>query len=270
MSEVDILTRILTDKRREVTHTKQQTPQEALVRRIADLPPARDFVAALRDKAAADEPAVIAEFKRASPSAGNLAATLEPGPVAKAYQAAGAACLSVLTDGPYFRGSLVDLSAARAACTLPILRKDFIIDAYQLYEARAAGADAVLFIIGVLDIQTFRHLEGIATSLGLAVLVEVHTAEQLAEALLLETPLIGVNNRDLTRFTTDLSISERLLPSLPPERFGVAESGIESPADLRRLRRAGVRSFLVGSALMRSGDPAGALRLLLSEEPAAS
>ena len=257
----DILQTILQTKRREVAEASARVPVEVLKARIADLPPTRDFVAAIRSRHALGLPAVIAEIKKRSPSAGLFRAErdFDPARFAASYETHGAACLSVLTDREYFGGSSEDLIAARRACNLPILRKDFVIDEYQLYEARAMGADAVLFIIGALPIDAFIALEALTESLGLAVLAESHRADQIQDALRLKTPLIGINNRDLTKFETNHLATISLAPAVPADRIVVTESGIESMQVIDLMKKNGVVTFLVGGALMRAKDPGAAL-----------
>ncbi len=265
----NILDKILATKREEVADARVGEPLAELEARARAATPARDFVAALRARHTAGQPAVIAEIKRASPSAGSFrgeASDFDPARFARAYEANGAACLSVLTDREYFQGSAENLIAAREACALPVLRKDFIVDSYQVVEARAMGADAVLFIMGAVDIAAFREWEGLAAELGLAVLAESHNEAELEQALSLKTPLIGVNNRDLTRFVTDLDTTLRLSARVPGDRILVSESGIGSPADVARLREAKVSTYLVGGALMASPDPGAALSALFAPE----
>ncbi len=219
----------------------------------------RDFAGALRAKIAAGRPAVIAEIKRASPSKGLLRDPFEPAAIARSYAAAGAACLSVLTDREYFQGAPEHLVEARAACALPVLRKDFVVEPYQVYEARALGADCILLIAAALSAGDMRGLEGIAHELGMAVLVEVHDAAELESALTLRTPLLGINNRDLRSFETRLETTLGLLPRVPREKLVITESGILAPQDVRRMQAAGVAAFLVGEAFMRSPEPGKAL-----------
>ena len=250
-----LLERILEVKRGEIARAQERSPLhrvEALARSAA---PVRDFVGALRAK----RPAVIAEVKKASPSRGVLRAEFDPAAIARSYQAGGAACLSVLTDAQFFQGALGDLAAARGACALPVLRKDFLIEAYQVFESRAAGADCILLIAACLKKDEMLELERVAQRLGLAVLVEVHDADELETALALRTPLIGINNRNLKTFDTRLETTLELLPRIPDARLVVTESGILSPADVTRMREAGVNAFLVGEAFMRSPDPGAAL-----------
>ncbi|MFN8695703.1 MAG: indole-3-glycerol phosphate synthase TrpC [Burkholderiales bacterium] len=263
----NILDEILATKRREVAAAQAARPLAELHALCRDLPPTRDFVGAIRSRHAAAELAVIAEIKRKSPSAGSFRADNEfdPAKFAASYAAHGAACLSVLTDEVYFGGHLTHVAAVRDACSLPILRKDFVVDAYQLVEARAAGADAVLFIVDALPIDEFRALEDLAESLGLAVLVESHTEAQLHAALQLRTPLVGINNRDLTRFVTRLETTLELMPHIPSARIVVAESGVENTQAIDLLTKNGVKTFLVGGALMRQEDPGIALAGLLQK-----
>ncbi|MFZ1907633.1 MAG: indole-3-glycerol phosphate synthase TrpC, partial [Burkholderiales bacterium] len=216
----------------------------------------------IRARRAAGRPAVIAEIKRASPSKGLLRENFDPAAIASSYEAGGATCLSVLTDRQFFQGAPEHLRAARAACALPALRKDFVLVPYQVYEARAHGADCILLIAAALEPEAMRALEGIAHELGMAVLVEIHDASELDAALQLRTPLLGINNRNLRTFETRLGTTLDLLPCVPSERIVVAESGILVPADAERLWRAGVGAFLVGEAFMRAREPGSALREL--------
>ena len=261
----DILKRILDVKREEVKAAQASTPQGEIAAAARDAAPPRDFVAAMRAKIAAGRAAVIAEIKKASPSKGVIREDFDPASIAPSYERHGAACLSVLTDQQFFKGRLADLQAARGACGLPALRKDFIVDPYQLYEARAAGADCILLIVAALDDATMRELEDVAGALGLAVLVEVHDGEELERALCLKTPLIGINNRDLRTFHTSLDHTRDLLPRIPRDRVVVSESGIATREDIARLRRHGVHAFLVGEAFMRAPDPGQALRALFAD-----
>jgi len=233
-----------------------------LERRARAAPPARDFVGALRAKIAADRPAVIAEIKRASPSKGLLREHFDPAAIARSYEQGGAACLSVLTDRQYFQGAPEHLAAARAACALPVLRKDFVIDAYQVYEARALGADCILLIAAALELRAMQELEAAARGLGMAVLAEAHDGAELDAALGLHTPLIGINNRDLRDFETRLETTLALRTRVPAPRIVISESGIVSTVDAQRLWSAGVRGFLVGEACMRSAQPGAALAAL--------
>jgi len=258
----DILQRILGTKRTEVDAARRAISDREIERRAQSAPPPRDFVGAIRAKLALGRPAVIAEIKRASPSKGLLREHFDPAAIALSYAAGGAACLSVLTDRDYFQGADEHLVAARAACALPVLRKDFVIDPYQVFEARALGADCVLLIVGALDRESIHVLERTAANLGMAVLVEVHDAAELDIALKLATPLIGINNRDLHTFETRLDTTTALLPDIPHERIVVTESGIATPADVRWMREAGVGAFLIGEAFMRAPDPGVALQAL--------
>ena len=258
----DILRRILATKRAEVEAARASVPLAEMERRARAAPPPRDFTGALRAKIAAGKPAVIAEIKRASPSKGLLRDPYDPVAIARSYAAAGAACLSVLTDREYFQGAPEHLVAARAACELPVLRKDFVVEPYQVVEARAMGADCILLIAAALSAGDMRGLEQIAQRLGMAVLVEVHDAVELEAALTLATPLLGINNRDLRSFETRLERTMELLPRVPPQRLVVSESGIATREDVQRLWNGGVRAFLVGEALMRSPDPGISLKSL--------
>ena len=261
---MNILERIVAVKREEVAAARKGHPEHEMRKRALDAPAPRDFAGALRKKIAAGRPAVIAEIKQASPSRGVLREHFEPSAIAKSYEAGGAACLSVLTDRDFFRGSLEHLEAARAACSLPVLRKDFTIDPYQVLEARAHGADAILLIVACLGQEEMRELEAAALGLGMSVLVEVHDKPELERALALRTPLIGINNRDLRTFETKLETTIALLAAIPGDRVVVTESGILSPADVRRMRSHGVGAFLVGEAFMRAADPGAALVSLFS------
>jgi indole-3-glycerol phosphate synthase len=251
---LSILERIIATKRAEVDAARKRVPAVDLER----APPLRDFVGALR----AAKPAVIAEIKRASPSRGILRESFDPAAIAKSYEEAGASCMSVLTDKEYFQGTGEHLIAARAACSLPALRKDFIVDAYQVPESRALGADCILLIAACLTTAQMQELEALAHNLGMAVLVEVHDGEELERALELKTPLLGINNRNLRTFDTRLETTLDLLARVPRDRIVVTESGILSRADVARMRGAGVHAFLVGEAFMRAEEPGAALRAL--------
>jgi indole-3-glycerol phosphate synthase len=258
----NVLQKILATKRDEVAAARAALPVAEIeaMARAAGAP--RDFTGALRRKIAAGLPAVIAEVKKASPSKGLLRPDFDPTGIARSYEAGGAACLSVLTDGQYFQGSPDDLRAARAACSLPVLRKDFMIDVYQVYEARAMGADCILLIAAALEAGRMRDLEAVAHELGMAVLVEIHDGEELEAALGLATPLLGINNRNLRTFETRLETTLDLLPRVPAQRLVVSESGILATSDVKRLRTGGVSAFLVGEAFMRASDPGKALASL--------
>lgn len=261
----DILERILAVKAEEVAAAKARMPLAAVRAQAGQAPPARDFVGAVRTKIAAGQPAVIAEAKRASPSKGLLRDPFDPAAIAASYAAHGAACLSVLTDREFFQGAPEYLQEARAACDLPVLRKDFLIDPYQVYESRALGADCVLLIAAALAPEAMRELEQLALSLGLAVLVEVHDGAELQSAMRLATPLIGINNRNLRTFETRLETTLELAARVTGDRIVVTESGILDPADVARMRAAGIQAFLVGEAFMRASDPGEALRQLFFE-----
>jgi indole-3-glycerol phosphate synthase len=254
----DILERIIAVKREEVRAAQLSAPLEAL-RLEASSRDSRDFIGALRAKHEAGAAAVIAEVKKASPSKGVLREHFVPADIARSYENGGAACLSVLTDVQFFQGSAAYLEAARAACNLPVLRKDFIVDPYQVVEARAMGADAILLIAAALALTQMQELEAFAHSLGLAVLVEVHDRQELTQALTLKTPLIGINNRNLRTFETSLDATLGMLDALPEDRIVVTESGILARADVERMRDNGVHTFLVGEAFMRADDPGAAL-----------
>jgi indole-3-glycerol phosphate synthase len=260
----DILSRILQVKRAEVAQAKEHEPFSALRARAEARTDLRDFTGALRHKVARGAPAVIAEVKRASPSRGVLRADFDPIQIGASYARGGAACLSVLTDRHFFQGAPADLHEARKASGLPVLRKDFIVDEYQVAEARAWGADCVLLIVAALEPGLMRDLEAAARDLGLAVLVEVHNAGELEQALQLSTPLIGINNRNLKTFEVSLDTTLDLLASIGPERLVVSESGVVEPADVARLRDAGVNAFLVGEAFMRAADPGAELARLFA------
>lgn len=261
-SPPDILARILEVKRQEIAAASVLRPLSELRSRAREAAPVRDFVEALRVRVAAGRPAVIAEIKKASPSRGLLREPFVPAEIAASYERNGAACLSVLTDRSFFQGSSEDLIAARAACTLPVLRKDFIIDPYQVHEARVLGADCILLIAAALDLQPMQELEQLARSLGMGVLVEVHDAAELDAALALATPLIGINNRDLRTFATSLETTYSLLGRIPSDRLAITESGILQPAHVAAMRGRGVHCFLVGEAFMRAQDPGKELATL--------
>lgn len=251
----DILARILRRKFEEVAERATVVPLSALRERAADASAPRGFLRALQQRVAQSEAAVIAEIKKASPSAGVLRAQFDPAWIARRYEAAGASCLSVLTDRDFFQGDDAHLVAARAACRLPVLRKDFTLDAYQVYEARALGADAILLIVAALSDTRLRELDGLARELGMDVLIEVHDGAELERALALRPRLVGINNRDLTTFATSLDTTLALLSRVPADCLVVTESGIRTPADVALMRRKGVHAFLVGEAFMRAEDP---------------
>lgn len=260
----NILDQIIAVKHQEVAAAISRKPQ-ALMRADAESRVlTRDFVAAMRDKIASGQAAVIAEVKKASPSKGVLRADFIPADIAQSYAEHGAACLSVLTDQQFFQGSTDYLKQARASCGLPVLRKDFIVDAYQVYEARAMGADCILLIAACLDDTQMKSLEALAMSLDMAVLVEVHDRAELERALKLKTPLLGINNRNLKTFEVTLETTLDMLKHVPADRLLVTESGVSTAADVRRLRDAGVQAFLVGEAFMRADDPGLALAQLFA------
>ena len=251
----DILNKILAVKAQEVAAAQAFKPFATIRAEAEQAGAARGFVAAIRGKISAGQAAVIAEIKKASPSKGVLRADFRPAEIAASYARHGAACLSVLTDEQFFQGSAVYLQQARAACTLPVLRKDFIVDEYQVYQARAMGADAILLIAAALDVNQMQKFEALAHSLGMAVLVEVHDGAELDAALQLTTPLIGVNNRNLRTFKVSLQATLDLLPRIPNDRIVVTESGILKPEDVKLMRGHQVHAFLVGEAFMRAADP---------------
>ncbi len=261
----DILDKIVAVKREEIAAAKAQKPLSAMRFDAESSVLTRDFIGALRQKIAAGKPAVIAEIKKASPSKGVLRAEFIPADIAQSYAEYGAACLSVLTDRQFFQGTTDYLKQARASCSLPVLRKDFMVDPYQVYEARVMGADCILLIAACLDDQQMRDMEALARSLDMAVLVEVHDAAELERALKLKTPLIGVNNRNLKTFEVSLDTTISLMAQVPADRLLITESGIAAPADVQRLRTAGVSAFLVGEAFMRAEDPGLALAQLFGQ-----
>ncbi len=251
----DILNKILATKKTEIAASKLAVSLDQLQAQAEAQGEPRDFVGSIHKKVMANKPAVIAEIKKASPSKGVIREDFKPAEIAKSYEKAGAACLSVLTDEQYFQGSAAYLKQARAACKLPVLRKDFIIDEYQVFEARAMGADCILLIVAALELAQMQKLEALANELGMAVLVEVHDADELALALQLDTPLIGINNRNLRSFEVSLQTTLDLLKIMPDDRFVVTESGIFSPDDVKLMMDNQVQGFLVGEAFMRQPDP---------------
>ena len=255
----DILNKIVAVKREEVAAAVKRKPLAAMRFDAESRVLTRDFAGALRAKISAGKPAVIAEIKKASPSKGVLRADFIPADIAQSYAEHGAACLSVLTDKDFFQGSIDYLKQARASCSLPVLRKDFIVDPYQVYESRVMGADCILLIAACLDDAQMKALEALAFSLDMAVLVEVHDRAELDRALKLKTPLLGINNRNLQTFEVSLDTTLGLLKDVPADRLLVTESGISTPADVARLRDAKVNAFLVGEAFMRADDPGVAL-----------
>jgi len=260
----DILDKIVAVKREEVTATLKQKPLTVVRADAESRVLTRDFEGAMRAKIAAGQAAVIAEIKKASPSKGVLRAEFIPADIAQSYAEFGAACLSVLTDKQFFQGSVDYLKQARASCDLPVLRKDFMIDVYQIYEARAMGADAILLIAACLDDLQMADMEAVARSLDMAVLVEVHDRAELLRALKLKTRLVGINNRNLKTFEVSLQTTLDMLPDVPADRLLVTESGIQTAADVQRMREAQVHAFLVGEAFMRAKEPGEALATLFA------
>ena len=255
----DILNKILATKKTEVAASKLAVSLDQLQAQAEAQGEPRDFVGSIHKKVMANKAAVIAEIKKASPSKGVIREDFKPAEIAKSYEKAGAACLSVLTDEQYFQGSAAYLKQARAACKLPVLRKDFIIDEYQVFEARAMGADCILLIVAALELAQMQKLEALANELGMAVLVEVHDADELGLALQLDTPLIGINNRNLRTFEVSLRTTLDLLKIMPEDRFVVTESGIFTPDDVKLMMDNQVQGFLVGEAFMRQDDPGAEL-----------
>ncbi len=265
MSQADILRRILLRKFAEVREGNAALDLRALSQRALQADPPRGFAAAISARLAAGQPAVIAEIKKASPSKGVIRPDFQPAAIARSYAEAGATCLSVLTDVDFFQGSNAYLQQARAACALPVIRKDFIIDPYQVYEARAIGADCILLIVAALGDVMLHDLAALALHLGMDVLVEVHDRAELERALRLPTPLIGINNRNLHTFATRLETTLELLDAIPGDRIVVTESAIHTRDDVQRMRRHGVNAFLVGEAFMREPEPGDKLRQLFAD-----
>jgi indole-3-glycerol phosphate synthase len=261
----DILHQIVAVKREEIAAAKKKKSLEAVREDAFSRVLTRDFEGALRAKVAAGRAAVIAEVKKASPSKGVLREDFIPADIAQSYAEHGAACLSVLTDRQFFQGSTEYLKQARASCDLPVLRKDFLVDPYQVYEARAMGADCILLIAACLDDGQMAELEAAARSLDMAVLVEVHDRDELQRALKLKTRLVGINNRNLRTFEVSLDNTLALLPDVPPDRLLITESGIRTPADVKKMRAAGIHAFLVGEAFMRAPEPGEALAELFGD-----
>ena len=261
----DILAKICADTRVHVDGCKSQTPLSEVMAQAKAASPVRGFAKALQATASKGQYGLIAEIKKASPSQGLIRENFDPVMLAKAYQQGGATCLSVLTDEPYFQGKDEYLTAARNAVNLPVLRKDFMIDPYQVFEARALGADCILLIMAALDDDQAAELESVAEENGLDVLVEVHNEAELDRALKLDATLIGINNRNLKTLTVDIAITEQLAPRVPDNRVLVCESGLKTPADLARMAQVGARCFLIGESLMREDDVAAATQALLSQ-----
>jgi len=260
----DILKRIVARKHQEIAARRAQLPQAELRARLADAEPPRGFVASLQRRIEAGDAAVIAEIKKASPSKGVLREAFHPAGIARSYEQGGAACLSVLTDVDFFQGSDAYLQEARAACALPVIRKDFIVDPYQVVEARAIGADCILLIAACLDDDSLRSLNDLAHELGMDVLIEVHDADELTRLLATGNTLVGINNRNLRTFEVSLQTTLDLLSSIPQDRLVVTESGILARADVHMMREHGVNGFLVGEAFMRAEDPGARLAELFA------
>ncbi|GAB4200361.1 MAG: indole-3-glycerol phosphate synthase TrpC [Wenzhouxiangellaceae bacterium] len=263
-----VLQRILDRKQQEVAERSAAVSETELRARLADVAPPRGFLRGLRERVTSQPPAVIAEVKKASPSAGVIREDFDPAWIASRYHAHGAACLSVLTDVDFFQGHDDYLRQARDACPLPVIRKDFTIDPWQVVEARSIGADAILLIMAALSDDQYQRLYNTAGELGLDVLVEVHDEAETERALLLQPPLLGINHRDLHRFKTDLAVSERLRPMIPADTLVVGESGIHKRADVRRLSACGINTLLIGESLMREPDPGLALAALIAADSA--
>jgi indole-3-glycerol phosphate synthase len=259
----DILNQILRDKAAEVVSCAESVTLPELARRVENLPPPRGFISSIKEKIESNQAAVIAEIKKASPSKGIIRENFDPAQIARSYAENGAACLSVLTDQKYFKGHADHLKLARAACDIPVLRKDFMIDPYQVYEAREMGADAILLIVAALGDPMMMDLEQMAMALGMDVLVEVHNEQELERALCLKTPLLGINNRNLRTFETTLETTIGLLSLIPEDKIVVSESGIHNRSDIELLRENKVNGFLIGEAFMRQQDPGRALSELV-------
>jgi len=260
----NILQRIITRKHEEIAARQLAVPLAELRARASDAPPVRGFAAAIETRIRQGQPAVIAEVKKASPSKGVIRAQFDPASIAQSYAAHGAACLSVLTDMDFFQGHDTHLQQARAACPLPVLRKDFTVDAYQVWEARALGADCILLIVAALNDAKLAELAGLAAQIGLDVLLEVHDGDELQRALAVPAPLLGINNRDLRTFATTLDTTLRLCEHVPAARRLVTESGIHTPHDVATMRAAGIEAFLVGEAFLRESEPGAALQRLFA------
>ena len=260
----DILNTILTRKAEEIIERSARAPLAELIARVGDASPVRGFADALHERIATGDAAVIAEIKKASPSKGVIRADFRPADIARSYEAGGAACLSVLTDVDFFQGSNLYLSEARSACRLPVIRKDFIVDPYQVYEARMIGADCILLIVAALEDAQMIELANLAGELGMDVLVEVHDIDELERALQTDCELIGVNNRNLRTFEVSLDTTLALKDAVPPDRILVTESGIATRADVTKMREAGINTFLIGESFMREADPGAALKRLFA------
>ena len=258
----DVLDKICATTRNLVDHERTVIPFTLMDMKAKQAPPPRGFIKALQTKLAANDIGLITEIKKASPSAGIIRADYSPAAIAKAYEAAGAACLSVLTDQAYFQGKNADLVEARTACTLPVLRKDFMLDVWQVAEARAIGADCILLIMAALDDDKALQLHKAAKDYGMDVLIEVHNEREMNRALKLPSGLIGINNRDLKTLTTDLDVTERLAPMVPKDRILVCESGIATAADITRMQKAGAHCFLIGESLLKQNDVTAAVKAL--------